>query len=594
MTGEGSRPSVLAERNEYSRARPDRDGVLRRIAPVLTGVMEMDGNLEHIIYAALVSGGLNRENPEIPLDRGGAVLFEQPYGDGFRRISIADFLAYDEADRELRRLLNEGDALGIFQDIEGENNPLFIYDYALSLREEISASMPGDEERKLFWIETRRNYFSSLENFLSGPAEMILVEGYDDIISSMDDTGTETIIAIRDKLVQTFDVLRGRYVDVLSLRRKLESALADSFCILGRVSVKPEPVAKSPQSILSDFPRSIGRSIESALYRPNPTDAEASALLANSIITGRAVKLVEERFLLWGSLISALLVCLIIKSLGPVLSLGTGALLTLLVGAGFSLSFIFSGLWLDPIAPAAACAAVVFASFIWALAAKGRYIRRFRLSFGPFTSRQCVRSLIRAETPLPSKPVIVRAAVVAVKTTDSTVAAGDTLGLRVSAKTVLGFQEKVTEIFKKAGGTVIGTESDMITVCFGSPLERIFLRGKKKESPYEGNINGNATPAWRAVEIVSELAGRPEYESWHFGIDLGDCSFNWTAISGYFALGLPVQRARVLSRLVERYKARILVSVSVNEALPDFALKKLDTLKNKDGSGAEPFYILKP
>ncbi|MCL2233670.1 MAG: hypothetical protein FWB99_11420, partial [Treponema sp.] len=129
MAGYGGRPGILAERYEYSRPRPDRDGVLRRVAPVLTvpyiseeGAVER--TLEHIIYGTLKY----RLGPDgiaaiLPLDSSGAVLFEIPRGDGFRRISISDFLAYEEADRELRRLIQEGEALGIFQNIAGENRP---------------------------------------------------------------------------------------------------------------------------------------------------------------------------------------------------------------------------------------------------------------------------------------------------------------------------------------------------------------------------------------------------------------------------------------------------------------------------------------
>jgi class 3 adenylate cyclase len=157
---------------------------------------------------------------------------------------------------------------------------------------------------------------------------------------------------------------------------------------------------------------------------------------------------------------------------------------------------------------------------------------------------------------------------------------------------VLAFQEKVSESFKKAGGTIIGTDGDMVSACFGSPLERVFLAGKKKVSPYEDNIHALATPALRAVDFISEIARRPECGFWNFGLDLGNCTFFWTAVSGYFALGTPVQRARILSRLAGRYRTRIVISSSVNEALPDLIATKLDILKEKDGPAGEPFYSL--
>jgi hypothetical protein len=272
-----------------------------------------------------------------------------------------------------------------------------------------------------------------------------------------------------------------------------------------------------------------------------------------------------------------------------VFTLGAGALLTLFTGTAFSLSFVFSGLWLDPLVPASACAAGVMVSFAWALISRGRHNRRFRLAYGPFVSRSCLRSVIRAGRPHPSQTHTVLSAVVAIKKTGSA-AGGDSQA--PFAWSVLVFQEKVSELFKKAGGTIIGTEGDLVTACFGSPLERVYLRGKKKASVYEGNINARTTPAALAVDFVSEIAEKPECSAWNFGLDMGACAFAWTALSGYFALGGPVQRARILSRLAARYNARVVISASVNEALPDLAVRKLDVLKEKGGSEGEPFYRL--
>jgi len=605
--GVGGRPGVLVERNEYSRARPDRDGVLRRIAPLLTVPIlseeETEADiLEHIIYGALknrykttgieyiefrpvgfqlfgMKGGRPlypmvlalREGPDekdtiIPLDKNGAILYEVPHnGEDFRRIVISDFLAYDEADRDLRRLILEGEALGIFKNIEGENRPGFLYDFALALREE--------KAPPLTWIETRGSYFASLENFLNGPTETNLAGA------------TET----KDSQMQTFAAIKEKHNEVLELRNKLESALAGSFCILGRGSSRSngQMSGTSVLSLFKNFPQAMILSIRSAFHRTNPTDMEASALLANSILTGRVVKPGEDIYLLLGSLLWALLTCFFIKSLGPMFTLGAGAFLTLIVGAIFSWSFILSGLWLDPFIPTASSATGVVFSFAWALIAKGRYSRRFLLAFGPFVSRSCIRSVIQAGKPLPSQVITARAAIVVIKNTDIS-PSGDPRGSRTSS--VLTFYEKASELFKKAGGTVIGTDGDLAIACFGSPLERVFQRGGKKLSPYENNINALAAPAQRAADIVREIARRPECAPWNFGLDMGNCTFAWTALSGYFALGSPVQRARILSRLASRYQTRIVISSSVNDALPDLVAKKLNTLKGK--AGGETFYKL--
>ena len=633
----GESPGALVEKNEYSRARPDRDGVLRRIAPILTVSELSEGEvreriLEHIIYGALktryVTSGIEhtdswgmkarpvlaaRNGPDgtdsvIPLDRNGNVLFEVPHnGEDFRRIGISDFLAYDEVDKDLRLLLAEGEALGIFQAIEGENNPAFLYDYALSLREELAGSVSfNDDEKKMTWIEARNRYFKSLEDFLYGPTEMNLVGGYEEIIASesLGETEIAKITEMRDTLIRTFVNLRARYNEVIELRTKLESSLASSFCILGRGSGGREFPAsgangqtadtsgssaalEAVSSLFRNLPHAVAQSIKSAFYYTNPTDTEVSALLANSILTGRAVKPGGDTYLFLGALLSALLISFVIKSLNPVPTLWAGTLLVLLIGTGFSLSFVFSGIWLDPLVPVAASGIAVLVSFIWTLIAKGHYSRHFRQAFGPFVSRPCLRSVIHAGSPLPFQTITVRAAAVAIKNSDLATPRNSP---GPYSKAILAFHEKAAELFTKAGATVTGTEGDMVTVCFGSPLERVFLGGKRKVSPYEDNIHALAAPALRAADIVSDIAPRPECASWLFGLDIGNCTFFWTARSGYSAIGYPVQRARILSRLAGRYRSQIVISSSVNEALPDLAARKLDVLKEKDVPDGEPFY----
>jgi class 3 adenylate cyclase len=583
-SGENGRPGALAESGEYSKALPDRDGVLRRIASMKTVPYVSQGkveerSLDHIIFGALktrylsykieaaetgqalvLSGGPDGNDRIIPLDRYGSLLFELPHkGASFRRIGITDFLKYDEADRNLRRVLLEAEALDIFRGIVGEKHPGILYDYALSLRDEPPLSFPGGNEgKKTAWIEARNQYFASLKDFLNGPAEMNLINDCEIIIASepwdlspAGETEKAKIIEKRNSLISIFAVLRARYEELFELRNKLESALSSSFCILG-----------------------------------SSRDVEASTLLANSILTGQAIKPADYRFLLFGTLFSALFVCLILKSRSPASALGTGLFLTLLVGTGFSLSFILSGFWLDPQVPAAVCAVAVLFSFSFALIAKSRYSRRFRLAYGPAVSRSCLKSVIRAGKPLPSQAVSTGAAVVAIKKTNQVVTEKPQ-----NTRELISFQEKISELFKKEGGTIIGTEGDLVTVCFGSPLEKVFTRGRKKKPANEDSIK---TAARNAVSLVCEIARRPEFASWNFGIDIGSCNFAWTAVSGYFALGTPVQKAKVFSRLASRYKAQIVISASVDEVLLDLPAKKLDVLKRKGGSEEEAFYQLIP
>ena len=255
----------------------------------------------------------------------------------------------------------------------------------------------------------------------------------------------------------------------------------------------------------------------------------------------------------------------------------------LFIGLCFSVGFILTGLWFNPLVPAAAVATGVLVSIVWAIVAKFRFNKSFRLAYSPNVSRLCLKSVIRAGKPLPSHVITARAAVVAIKCPDLNVSAGEQL-----AMAVLDFHRKVSSLIKKAGGTIIAAEGNQVTACFGSPLERVLLSNKYKTSPYD---NDPASPVLWAVDFVSALTARPESASWQFGLDMGNCAFAWAHLSGYFALGAPVQRARALLHMASRYRARIIISAAVCEALPDLPIRKLGAFRGNNGAG-EPFFQL--
>jgi hypothetical protein len=569
----GDHPGPLASGADYSRVLPDEDGTLRRIAPVLS---LPGGEMEHIIYGALKSRyrssvieqgewglilrtkSLTAESQRnngtggsveriIPLDKNGAVLFEIPHGgEDFRRTEFGKFLEYDEADRSLRRLLGDALSLGIYDNLEGEKNPVFLYDYALSLKDDLFASLPGADKSR--WAEARIRYFDSLNDFLYGPTEMRLIRGYEDLIAmeELSDEGIAKLITLRDSTIQSFAKIREHYAETMGRRNSLESVLAGSFCIMG-------PLAS------------------------RPGDTEASVLLANSLLTGRVIHPGREFYLLLGALACTFLTCFCIKRLGPVMALGLGLFLSFLSGAGFALVFIFSGHWLDPLVPAAAATAGTLISFAFALGTRRGFNRRFKEVYGPFVSRPCLKRLIRAGKPLPSQILTARAVVMAIRN-PLLVTREDRGNCLAGARAALAFQNEAAVLLKKAGAIVTGCEEDLVLASFGSPLDRTTTM---------------ALSAEKAAGCIAGILKTSEWPSWHFGLDLGECAFTWSALSGYSAFGRPMVRSRILSSLASRYKARVVVTAAVSEALPDILTRKLDVLKGKDDAGGAAFYELR-
>jgi hypothetical protein len=581
----------------YSRPRPDWDGRVRRIAPVLP-----DGE-EHVVYAALKdhfkTDRFKTETVPVPLDLNGAVLFEWPgKGEAFQRLPLDFFRQYGEADLNLQRLLKEADSLGIYSKIPPENSPLYLSEYALAIRDELLADRAGTgeaepeeaegggagqtgtgAEAKADWLRAREEYFSRLEEFLEGPSETSLVRGYEELIASEDlgEEGIARITALRDELIGVFGKLRAAWEELRDMRSFLRGTLASSFVILGpgREFQTPstKPAFPLPQGVFSE--------------RPVLSGPETSLVLANSLLTGEAVQPGESRHVLPAAFLAMLPVILIMLRFGPWGGLAAGCIFSAFIGAGFSWSFVILGYWIDPLIPLGASFAAVLTVFSLSLVLASRGARRFRLAYGPYVNKICLRHLIHTGRPSLSERISVKAAVITIRET-GLLSREDRAEPLAGAAAVKEFRETAAHTLKKAGAVIIGCNGDLVQACFGSPLERI--GAGPSQDPY---AHYSRTPAVRAVECIADIAANmPKAASWHFGVDTGECAFVYLPVSGYSAFGRPVVRSRILSGLTSRYKSRTIISESVNGELRDIPVRKLNMLKEQDGSAGEAFYRL--
>jgi class 3 adenylate cyclase len=593
----------------YSRSTADPDGVFRRIYPLAPGLKQGPDRAEHVVYAMLnrclgpseieYRNGIpllrfKREgfNRDIPLDSRGAVLTERPRGEeNFRRLSPEVFGEYEKADRELALFLDTLREQGCFAYLAPEAYPTILYGYSHRLREELLeyTGEPATGELKSRWLGARTEYLRSLADFVNGPSETNLVTGYEERIA---EEGIETaelrrLVSLRNDLIAAFAELRTKYDDFIRVRSGLSAALEGSFCILG-------PAASGPAA----FPALMGAGSENLPNRPFlhagrepvPSDAEVSAILANTILSGRAIVFPAGQYVLLWSLLTVLIILFAIRKPGPVLTLVAGLSMTILAGVVFSCGFVFTRYWLDPFIPAGSALAGTLTSFLYAFRVKHRnkaYIRRiYAAAAGP----AYLKRLVRARLPPAGETIRTGAAIVAIRKGDLLAAESGKDPLD-SAGEIRAFREAAARRFKNAGGVVVGINEDMVLIAFGSPLERAALRHGKTETPYNdtGQVPDGRNPAARAAGFISDLLKEvPEADAWRFGIDAGDCAFAYSELSGYAAFGRPVVYARILSGLASRYHARILVTARVSESIEGFLTRKLDAVA--DGAEKETFY----
>jgi hypothetical protein len=534
----------------YYNVRGDWDGKIRRALPA-------QGSAEHIVYAALKDslppdGGFSQA-----ADEQGALLVVKPEGD-FRRLPLAAFLEHEEADKELNRLLANAESRGIYGALNPESYPGYRYDYARSLLDELLRD-PGDE-RKTRWLIAREQYFQSLDNFLNGPSEARLVEGYERLIASesLGVEGLRHITALRNELILSFRNLREKYAGLLALRAVLAAELSNSFCIMGS---------------------------------PGP-ELENSAALANTLLTGALISPGSDRETLLLTAAGVLVILAGLCLLGPWVSLGLGLLLSAILGAAFSCSFILRGIWMDPLIPVSAALAGVLFSFAFALLAQRRAAARFRAAYGPRMEIGSLRRLIRAGRPFPWETVTVNAAVVAVR--DGNLSGIENrIGPWEAAAAAAAFREEALRLFGGAGAVMTGVEGDMAVFAVGSPLERQALKKLKDRRPYDDSDATSLSPGPRAAALtLGILESALQTGSWRCAVDSGECSFSWSAASGYTATGRAVITARLLSNLCSRHKTRFMVSGRVAGNLGDLPVKKLGALVDQSSGEREEFYGL--
>jgi hypothetical protein len=548
----------------YSQTRLDSDRVLRRIAPVV------DGRMEHIAYHGLkkrwtasdieltetgqtLVNRLNNQNENsvrrFPLDKNGNILIEKPgKSRGFRRLGMNLFLDYNEADRSMTQLLKDADEMGVFARTVPEQRPLILLAYAEDKKQELLKN--PDEIKRAAWIKRRLEYITSLDEFLYGPAEMDLINGYEETLASgkLGEQGIRRLQDTRDKVIRSFVAMREKHRDLADLRAFLAQASEASFCIMG-----PPVTAGGGISI-----------------------SESSALFVNTLLTGSCVTPGQGIHLYLWPLLASFIALAFIFSLRPLTLFIAGIGAVIIDGFAFGAAFVISGYWIDPFISMGACLFGTLVLFVSRFSiGRGRALR-FRLAYAPFVDNDILKALVKAGRPLLSETVRSHAAIIAVKKPGLLSREDKAVPLE-SKKAAAKFRDDFLKIFKKAGAVILGFEGDIALACFGSPLERI--RGIKKN-------NNCSLQAANMVENLLKFSGSQisgtQLSDCLFGIEAGDCVFSWSEASGYTANGRAVIRARLYATLAKRCRVRAVIGESAKKEA-GFEARKLSSLNVNSG-----------
>jgi hypothetical protein len=514
----------------YSRPRPDRDGAFRRIAPI------MENDVEHIVYCVLKPREIQYD---FRLDRDGNILLDtyQPETNGFRRLTLNQFRQYEQTGKIMARLLKDAESLGVYSEIPPERTPLTLYNYAENLKDELLGD--PDALKHAAWIDARAEYLANLDEFLYGPAEMNLVNGYEELIANegLGAAGIAQLQILRDDLIEAFADMREKHRELFALHTVLARELTSSLCIMG-------PVLSVPTNIPS-----------------------SSALLANALLTGSGIIPGDSRYVILWSLVVSFFMLIGIHRLRPVLLFMVGIAASLLCAAAFGFSFIISGYWIDPFIPAAALLGGTL--FLWVMGFSISYGRmfRFRLAFSGMVNKDMLKRLVKLGRPSLSETLSAQAVIIAVKNAGMS-GKEDRESPLEAAQSAAEFRREFSRIFRRHGALILGIENDIALACFGSPPQRIC---------------GEAVthPAALAIPCIREILNNSQTAAWNSGIEAGECSFFWSEETGYTARGRPMVRARIYASLAVRYQVQAIIG-EVARKSSGLNLQKLASLAGDD------------
>ena len=560
----------------YSRPPPDSDGKIRRIAPVLS--VEGGQEYEYAAYSALKKRYQKSEiratddgfilelgpadsnggggGQTFMLDGNAALLFGVPSGgrQAFRKIELSLFLEYAEADRMLYQLLDEAPELARYADISMENYPPFLYEQALRLRETLLENpMP---ELKESWKYMRASYYASLDKFfdVTDGAGAKITSSFHSLEEeeNLDEAGRARLAVLLNEQLEMFNTAMELYRDLAGQREKLKAELDGSFCILGPLS----------------------------------RDTELSAMFANSVITGNYTIPANIKQTLFSSIVVVMFLLFAVSHMGPALSFCFSVLMTALTIAGFSFSFMASGLWIDPLIPGASLAVGALVSSLCAVSIKKRAEIHLRCACGAIAPEAYLKNAARNGGMVDEKERSCKAAIVSVRCPELTALENGT-DPQKSAAALKQFRSEVSAAFIKAGAVITGCEGETLSAAFGSPPERLAANKSKKRDAAPGK---NAVE--RAVKAVNALPACYPSAALYAGIDYGECVFSYTPLAGYTATGSAVFRSRILSTLAQNSKTSALISKAAGDHVDSGLLERAPQTFAPEGAKVELYYQL--
>jgi adenylate cyclase len=558
----------------------DSDGVRRRIELikiydgdayaqlVLAPLLWYLGNPEVVVSGqSLILKGAKytdgtTKDIRIPLTSKGMMLINWPstiFTESFRHLSFNKLVVHDLYMDNLVKNLTIMEQAGYLSFHQGANNPLDLYRYAESIKEDILAGNRDPADMAEFRV-ARDAFLAEAGIFLDGKAEQASLDYLDGVLAQPDlDAATLAgYREIRDQTVVLFETLEKDYTELAAIRTLLDKELAGSIAIIGHTGIGTTDIGVNP-------------------FEESYMNVGTHASVANTILTGDFIREVPPWFALVFTVLISFGISFIIKKFDPKKGIITGAIAVAVVAVAgillFALTKIYSPLLTPVLAVFFTVLAVSVRKFIKSETEKS-FIRN---AFSRYLSADVINQLIQdpERLKLGGDKKVLTALFTDIKGFS---ALAENLDPNQLVKLLNEYLTAMSDIILDQMGTIDKYEGDAIISFFGAP-------GALPDHPYRALL-----AAVRMKRIERELNERlirdkltPSHLLTRIGINTGEMvvgNMGTPKKMDYTIMGNAVNLAARLEGVNKQYGTWVLASeAAINEAGNDFVTRKLDRVR---------------
>ena len=374
----------------------DSDGVRRRVNLVgeydgvffpqlsfqavydLFGKPEIISHKDNIILKNAKMPNGEVKDIKIPLDPKGYFIINWPrkeFEQSFTQLSYYYLVLHKEQEKLLIQNLETMSGAGYLKYYQGDSPLLGLYDYALSLSNDMLSG--GKLDQMEDFREIRNYFFSEAASFLNGDARGNITSRIDQLLASPDvaDAQKEKYREIRTSVITSFTETAGVLNNLLETRRTLSEKLNGAICYLGWTGTATTDRGVNPFDATYD---NVG----------------THASIANTIINESFLDVLPQ----WPSVILTILLVFVyyrIKiKLNPVQGILTGLAFIIFIFISSLLLFRFTGSFFPIMTPVMATSASFITLTIVSFLSTSKEKTFIRNAFGQYLSNEVINDLL--------------------------------------------------------------------------------------------------------------------------------------------------------------------------------------------------------